>query len=418
MLDPKLIREHPEALKEALQKRGSSTEIVEHFMAEDQKWRELVSRADELKSKRNLGSKGKPTPESIKELKELSGQIKELDEDIRNAENRVSDIALMIPNKPDDSTPLGLSEEENVKVREWGCLPEFNFQPKEHDDLGVKLDILDFETAAKLSGARFVVYKGLGARLERALINFMLDVQTKEHGYKEIIPPYLVNSKAMTGTGQLPKFAEDLFSCKNGDYWLIPTAEVPLTNLHQKDILQVDQLPLKYTAYTPCFRSEAGSYGKDTKGIIRQHQFNKVEIVKFCKPEDSKEELEKLTGDAEKILQLLKLPYRVMSLCSGDIGFSSTKTYDLEVWFPSQQGYREISSCSNFKDFQARRAAIRFRRTPESKPEYVHTLNGSGLAVGRTFAAILENYQLADGSIIVPEALIHYMGGVEQITIN
>ena len=416
MLDSKLIRENPDLVKDALRKRGTEVAIIDEFLRVDQQWRDDVRKADELKNIRNQKSKGRPSPEDIQQLKKLSEQVKQLDSDIRAKEDAVKRILLTLPNIPDATVPEGTSETDNKTVSEWGRHPSFTFPPREHDQLGIDAGILDFETAAKLSGARFVVYKGLGARLERALINFMLDVQTGENGYQEIIPPLLVNTATMTGTGQLPKFADDLFGCKNGDYWLIPTAEVPLTNLHRETILSADQLPLKYTAVTPCFRSEAGSYGKDTKGIIRQHQFNKVELVKFALPEQSSQELEALTQDAEKILQRLELPYRVVELCTGDLGFSAAKTYDLEVWFPSQQCYREISSCSNFKDFQARRAGIRFRRTPEGKPEFAHTLNGSGLAVGRTFAAVLENYQQADGSIRIPEALVRYMDGTKIIT--
>ncbi|MFH1429629.1 MAG: serine--tRNA ligase [Candidatus Margulisiibacteriota bacterium] len=415
MLDAKLLRENPALVKEALAKRGAKPGIVDEYLIIDEEWRQLTMKADELKSIRNQQSKGKPSPEQIQQLKELSNKVKILDEEIREKGEQAKHLQLMIPNMPADSVPIGTSEADNKEVRAWGTLPEFNFAPIGHDQLGVENGILDFETAAKLSGARFVVYKGAGAALERALINFMLDIQTRENGYTEIMPPYLVNSDSMTGTGQLPKFADDLFCCKNGDFWLIPTAEVPLTNLHREEILAAEQLPLKYTAYTPCFRSEAGSYGKDTKGIIRQHQFNKIEIVKFSLPENSDQELETLTADAEKILQMLNLPYRVVELCTADLGFSAAKTYDIEAWFPFQNRYREISSCSNFKDFQARRAQIRFKRTHDSKPELLHTLNGSGLAVGRTFAAILENYQQEDGSIIVPEALLKYMGGVETI---
>ena len=410
MLDSKFIRENSEEVKQRLLTRGADITLVDSFLELDKQWREMVVRVDELKSSRNQQSKEKPSSEKIAQLKELSQQIKDLDDSIKEVETKLLQVHLIIPNLPAENCPVGKFEADNVLVRSWGEKPAFSFQPKEHDELGTALNILDFQAAAKMSGARFVVYKGLGAKLERALINFMLDIQTGEHGYTEIIPPLLVNSATMTGTGQLPKFADDLFCCKNGDYWLIPTAEVPLTNLHREEILSAEQLPLLYTAATPCFRSEAGSYGKDTKGIIRQHQFNKVEIVKFCVPEDSDSEHEKLTANAEKILQLLELPYRVVELCTADIGFSSAKTYDLEVWLPSQNCYREISSCSNFKDYQARRASIRFKRTKDSKPEFVHTLNGSGLAVGRTFAAILENYQQEDGSIKVPTALLKYIG--------
>jgi seryl-tRNA synthetase len=410
MLDSKLLRENPDLVRDALKKRGGDGMLVDQFLEADQQWRALVGEADELKNQRNQKSKGKPSPEELQALKTVSARIKELDLLIAEKEKATRDVQLIIPNLPEPDVPPGKSSAENKVVRQWGTPRVFDFTPKEHDEIGTRLGILDFESAAKLSGARFVVYKSLGAKLERALINFMLDTQTQEHGYTEILPPFLVNSASMTGTGQLPKFSDDLFACRDNDLWLIPTAEVPLTNLHREEILDGAKLPLKYTAYTPCFRREAGSYGKDTKGIIRQHQFNKVEIVQFVRPEDSETALETLTGHAEQILQKLGLPYRVVQLCTGDIGFSSAKTYDLEVWFPSQQCYREISSCSNFHDFQARRAAIRFRRDKESKPEFVHTLNGSGLAVGRAFAAILENYQQADGTVQIPECLVRYVG--------
>ena len=325
-------------------------------------------------------------------------------------ETELKEILLSIPNLPHASVPVGRDEADNPEVRRVGEVPSFAFEPKAHWDLGEDLGILDFERGAKVTGARFTFYRGLGARLERALINFMLDVHTREHGYTEFFPPFIANKESMTGTGQLPKFAEDMFKLEGLDYYLIPTAEVPITNLHRGEILDAKDLPRYYTAYSACFRAEAGSAGRDTRGIIRQHQFNKVEMVKFCLPENSYDELEKLVGNAERILQLLELPYRVITLCSGDIGFSSAKTYDLEVWLPSFNTYREISSCSNFEDFQARRADIKFRRDAKSKPEYVHTLNGSGLAIGRTVAAILENYQQADGSVLVPKVLRAFMG--------
>jgi seryl-tRNA synthetase len=371
---------------------------------------------EQLRSQLKAASKTKPTPEIIAANKKLSEEIKQKEIIVSQLDEEQRTKLLYIPNLPDESTPLGKSETDNKQIRTWGTPLQQGFTVLPHDELGINLGILNFEESGKISGARFAVYHGLGARLERALINFMLDTHTQEHGYEEILPPALVNSKAMTGTGQLPKFNEDLFACDKGDdFYLIPTAEVPVTNLHREEILDGNRLPILYTAWTPCFRREAGSYGKDTKGLIRQHQFNKVELVKFTTPEDSMAELEKLTLDAEKVLQKLQLPYRVVALSTGDIGFSSSKTYDLEVWFPSQNTYREISSCSNFKDYQARRASIRFKRTPEAKPEFVHTLNGSGLAVGRCFAAILENYQNADGSITVPEVLLPYMGGVKVI---
>jgi seryl-tRNA synthetase len=413
MLDARLLREQTDTVKTALSRRSPETAaLVDTFLDADRRWRDLLQEAETLKAERNQQSKTKPTPDQIAALKTLSTRIKELDGQITEREETARDLQLRIPNLPLPEVPTGAGSEDNVVLRTWGTPATMDFPAKEHDQLGTDLGVLDFDAGAKLSRARFVVYKGAGARLERALINFMLDVHTQDHGYTEILPPFLVNSRTMTGTGQLPKFADDLFVCREDDLWLIPTAEVPLTNIHSQEILAADQLPIYYTAFTPCFRREAGSYGKDTKGIIRQHQFNKVELVKFTRPEDSALELERLTNDAESILQKLHLPYRVMALCTGDLGFSSAKTLDLEVWFPSQNCYREISSCSNFVDFQARRAGIRFRRTPEAPVEFVHTINGSGLAVGRTFAAILENYQQANGSVNIPDALQPYMGGL------
>jgi len=349
-------------------------------------------------------------------MKEVSGRIKELDGELREVEESLEGLLLTVPNIPHAATPVGASEEENVEVRQWGTPGSFDFEVQDHVDIGAGLGILDFERASKLSGARFSLLKGAGARLERALINFMLDLHTTEHGYQETLPPFLVSRQTMTGTGQLPKFEDDLFHTEDVDLFLIPTAEVPVTNIHRDEILGADELPLCYTAFTPCFRKEAGSHGRDTRGLIRQHQFNKVELVKFVKPEDSDTELEKLLGNAETVLQKLGLPYRVVDLCTGDIGFSAARTFDIEVWLPAQNCYREISSCSTFTDFQARRANIRFRREPKAKPEFVHTLNGSGLAVGRTLVAILENFQQADGSVIIPEALRPYMGGMEKIS--
>jgi seryl-tRNA synthetase len=348
-------------------------------------------------------------------MKEVSGKIKELDNLLKETQDLLEKELLNLPNMPHPDVPDGLSEEKNVEVKKWGNLFEMAFEPKPHWDIGEALGILDFECAAKITGARFCLYKGAGARLERALINFMLDLHTKKHGYQEILPPFMVNSASMTGTGQLPKFEEDLFKCSNTDYYLIPTAEVPITNIHRDEILDGRKLPFYYTAYTPCFRAEAGSYGKDTRGLIRQHQFNKVELVKFVKPEDSYDELEKLLKNAEEVLRLLEIPYRVIVLCTGDVGFSAAKTYDIEVWLPGLGCYKEISSCSNFEDYQARRANIRFRETPEAKPSFVHTLNGSGLAVGRTMVAILENYQQADGSVAVPSVLKGYMDGMKSV---
>ena len=417
MLDMKFVRENPEAVLAGLQKRGSAL-TLDDFLALEKKRREVLTEVEALKSRRNTVSqeisrlkKAKEDAEAlILEMRSVGEKISELDETVRQVETELKEILLSIPNLPHASVPVGRDEADNPEVRRVGEVPSFAFEPKAHWDLGEDLGILDFERGAKVTGARFTFYLGLGARLERALINFMLDVHTREHGYTEFFPPFIANKESMTGTGQLPKFAEDMFKLEGLDYYLIPTAEVPITNLHRGEILDAKDLPRYYTAYSACFRAEAGSAGRDTRGIIRQHQFNKVEMVKFCLPENSYDELEKLVGNAERILQLLELPYRVITLCSGDIGFSSAKTYDLEVWLPSFNTYREISSCSNFEDFQARRADIKFRRDAKSKPEYVHTLNGSGLAIGRTVAAILENYQQADGSVLVPKVLRAFMG--------
>ena len=417
MLDMKFVRENPEAVLAGLQKRGSAL-TLDDFLALEKKRREVLTEVEALKSRRNTVSqeisrlkKAKEDAEAlILEMRSVGEKISELDETVRQVETELKEILLSIPNLPHASVPVGRDEADNPEVRRVGEVPSFAFEPKAHWDLGEDLGILDFERGAKVTGARFTFYRGLGARLERALINFMLDVHTREHGYTEFFPPFIANKESMTGTGQLPKFAEDMFKLEGLDYYLIPTAEVPITNLHRGEILDAKDLPRYYTAYSACFRAEAGSAGRDTRGIIRQHQFNKVEMVKFCLLENSYDELEKLVGNAERILQLLELPYRVITLCSGDIGFSSAKTYDLEVWLPSFNTYREISSCSNFEDFQARRADIKFRRDAKSKPEYVHTLNGSGLAIGRTVAAILENYQQADGSVLVPKVLRAFMG--------
>ena len=417
MLDMKFVRENPEAVLAGLQKRGSAL-TLDDFLALEKKRREVLTEVEALKSRRNTVSqeisrlkKAKEDAEAlILEMRSVGEKISELDETVRQVETELKEILLSIPNLPHASVPVGRDEADNPEVRRVGEVPSFAFEPKAHWDLGEDLGILDFERGAKVTVARFTFYRGLGARLERALINFMLDVHTREHGYTEFFPPFIANKESMTGTGQLPKFAEDMFKLEGLDYYLIPTAEVPITNLHRGEILDAKDLPRYYTAYSACFRAEAGSAGRDTRGIIRQHQFNKVEMVKFCLPENSYDELEKLVGNAERILQLLELPYRVITLCSGDIGFSSAKTYDLEVWLPSFNTYREISSCSNFEDFQARRADIKFRRDAKSKPEYVHTLNGSGLAIGRTVAAILENYQQADGSVLVPKVLRAFMG--------
>jgi seryl-tRNA synthetase len=423
MLDIKLVRNEPEKVREGMAKRGAQVPL-DQFINLDQTRRRKLTEVEQLKNKRNtvskevgrLKSQGQDAAGLIQEMQEVGAKIQELDGEIRGIEEELNRILMVIPNLPHESVPVGKDETENQFIRSWGEPRKFDFEPKSHDEVGTGLGIMDFERAAKISGARFVVMSGWGAKLERALFNFMLDLHTREHGYTEIFPPFLVNRASMTGTGQLPKFEEDMFKCIPGDFYLIPTAEVPVTNLHRDEILGPEQLPIKYAAYTACFRAEAGSAGRDTKGIIRQHQFNKVELVKFTKPEDSYVEHEKLVNDAEAVLQRLGLPYRVMLLCSGDQGFSAAKCYDLEVWLPSFNTYREISSCSNFEDFQARRANIRYRPAAGAKPEFVHTLNGSGVAVGRTVAAILENYQNADGSVTVPEALRPYLG-VEKLTI-
>ncbi|MFP7736896.1 serine--tRNA ligase [Priestia aryabhattai] len=424
MLDLKFLRANFNEVKEKLKFRGEDLTDLGRFEELDAKRRELIAQTEELKSKRNevsqqiaqLKREKQDADHLIVEMREVGDRVKQLDEELRGVEEELELLLLSIPNVPHESTPVGETEDDNVEVRKWGEIKQFDFEPKPHWDLGTDLNILDFERASKVTGSRFVFYKGLGARLERALINFMMDLHMDEHGYEEILPPYMVNRTSMTGTGQLPKFEEDAFKIKEEDYFLIPTAEVPVTNLHRDEILNGDQLPIAYTAYSACFRSEAGSAGRDTRGLIRQHQFNKVELVRFVKPEDSYDELEKLTGHAEKVLQLLGLPYRVLSMCTADLGFTAAKKYDIEVWIPSYETYREISSCSNFESFQARRANIRFRRDTKAKPEHVHTLNGSGLAIGRTVAAILENYQQEDGSIQIPEVLRPYMGNKEFIS--
>ncbi|MGG4394959.1 serine--tRNA ligase [Paenibacillus thiaminolyticus] len=424
MLDTKVLRNEFARVEQALEQRGKSKEMIAEFPELDARRREMLQETEQLKNRRNVVSQevakkkkaGESADDLIAEMREVGDRIKELDEEIRNIDAQIVEMTLAIPNLPHESVPVGLKEEENEEIRRWSEPTSFSFEPKAHWDAAQDLGILDFEAAAKVTGSRFVFYKKAGARLERALISFMLDVHTMQHGYEEILPPLIVNRDSLIGTGQLPKFEEDLFKLEGTDYFLIPTAEVPVTNLHRDEILNVEDLPRYYTAYSACFRSEAGAAGRDTRGLIRQHQFNKVEMVKLVKPEDSYEELESLTRHAENILQQLKLPYRVMALCTGDLGFSSAKTYDLEVWLPSSGTYREISSCSNFEDFQARRANIRFRRDAKSKPEFVHTLNGSGLAIGRTVAAILENYQQADGSVIIPDVLRPYMGGLERLT--
>jgi seryl-tRNA synthetase len=423
LLDIKLLRTNFEEVKAKLQLRGGDVSNIEQFGELDSKRRELLVEVENLKSRRNevsqeisvLKREKKDAEALIIEMREVGDKIKNLDEEIRVVEEQLDAMLYTIPNLLNDDVPHGLTEDDNVELRRVGEVPSFSFEPKAHWDLGTDLEILDFERAAKVTGSRFTFYKGLGAKLERALISFMLDLHTEEHGYTEIMPPYIVNRGSMVGTGQLPKFEEDAFRIEKNDFFLVPTAEVPVTNYHREEILEGSQLPIAYTAFSACFRSEAGSAGRDTRGLIRQHQFNKVELVRFVKPEDSYNELEKLTAHAEKVLQLLGLPYRVIALCAGDIGFTSAKTYDIEVWLPSYDAYKEISSCSNFESFQARRANIRFRREPKAKPEFVHTLNGSGLAIGRTVSAILENYQQEDGSVIVPEVLRPYMGGREVI---
>ncbi|MFO8048553.1 MAG: serine--tRNA ligase [Desulfosudaceae bacterium] len=424
MLDIKFVRQNPQAVRTALEARGGQAELVDSFIQYDLKRRDLLAEAETLRHQRNVASdaiatmkkNGEKADGPIEEMRAVSARIKQLNEQLSETDKKISDLLLQIPNLPDASVPYGSDETDNPVLREYGQPPEFSFKPAAHWDLGEALGILDFSRAAKITGARFPLYTGAGARLERALINFMLDIHTTEHGYTECLPPFIVNSRSMTGTGQLPKFEDDLFKLENWDYYLIPTAEVPVTNIYQDEILAAGDMPLKYAAFTPCFRSEAGSYGKDTKGLIRQHQFNKVELVKFSLPENSVDELEKLLRDAESILRRLELPYRVITLCTGDLGFSSLKTYDIEVWFPAQNKYREISSCSNFGDFQARRAGIRFKREGQKGTEFAHTLNGSGLAVGRTLAALLENYQRSDGTIVIPEALQPYMQNLTAIT--
>ena len=421
MLDLKTIRENPETVKNRLKRRGGDfKELDELLKPEEDRWLGLQE-SEALKNKKKklsaevgqLKQNGQDASELMEEVRAIKISIKELDEKIQAWEQLVQEKLLVIPNIPEDSITDGADEGTNRLVRVWGTKPEFLFKPKNHVEIGERLDLIDFKRAAKISGARFVFYKGLGAGLLRALINFMIDVQTRENGYQELYPPFLVNKESMQGTGQLPKFEEELFATRNDPLYLIPTAEVPVTNFHRNEILEEESLPICYAAYTPCFRREAGSYGKDTQGLIRQHQFDKVELVKFSRPEESSAELETLVENAESILKKLNLHYRVMELCAGDLGFSAAKTYDLEVWLPSQDTYREISSCSNFTDYQARRARIRCKKRSGGKPEFVHTLNGSGLAAGRLFVALLENYQQEDGTVIVPEALRSYMHGQE-----
>ncbi|MEW6115867.1 MAG: serine--tRNA ligase [Nitrospirota bacterium] len=416
MLDARFVRENINMLKKALEKRNYDIDLSGFLSLEEERLA-LLKETEELRNKRNTVSEeigkmkrqGLNADALVAEMKGVSDRIKEIDEKLKGIEEKTGQFLLNIPNIPHESVPVGKDETENVEVRKWGEPRTFDFTPLNHWDIAETLDIIDFERGAKIAGARFAVMKGAGARLERALMNLMLDMNTSK-GYKEIFPPILVNRESMTGTGQLPKFEAELFRVADPEFYLIPTAEVPVTNIHRDEILREEQLPIYYTAYTPCFRREAGSYGKDVRGLIRQHQFNKVELVKFTRPEDSYNELEKLTADAEAILQKLQLPYRVIVLCTGDMGFSSAKTYDIEVWLPGQNRYREISSCSNFEDFQARRANIRFKREGKKGTEFVHTLNGSGLAIGRTLVAVLENYQQKDGTVVVPEALRPYMG--------
>lgn len=418
MLDIKRLREDFDNVKAAVERRGKGDFGIDNVMVFDEKRRSILAEVEQMKNLQKIESKkipqmkknGEDTTALMEEMKELSDKIKALDEQVSEAEANLKDALLNVPNTPHPTVPDGKDDQDNVELRKWGEPTSFDFEPKAHWDIGEDLDILDFERAAKLSGTRFTVYKGLGARLERSVINFMLNLHTEEHGFTEILPPFMVGRAAMTGTGQLPKFEDDMFYVPAKDHFLIPTAEVPVTNLRAGEILDGADLPIYYTAYTPCFRKEAGSAGRDTRGLIRQHQFNKVELVKFANPDNSYDELESLTHAAEEVLQILNIPYRVVKLSAGDLGFSSAMTYDIEVWMPSYGRYVEISSCSNFEDYQARRANIRFRREPKDKAEFVHTLNGSGLAVGRTVAAILENYQQADGSVKVPEALVKYMG--------
>ncbi len=421
MLDKNFVRENLDFVRERLGTRGGDYSLDE-LVALDAEWRQVLLRSEELRRQRNeaseqigkLKKEGQDTSAQQSCVKAISNEIKSLEETLRRLEEKLNTLLHSIPNLPHESVPVGLDESANAEVRRWGSPPYFSFHPMDHVDLGVSLGILDIDRAAKIAGARFALLCGTGARLERALIHFMLDVHTHEHGYREVLPPFMANSASLFGTGNLPKFAQDLFRVEGTDYYLIPTAEVPLTNLYNGEILDGATLPQKFAAYTPCFRSEAGSYGKDTRGLIRQHQFNKVELVKFADPATSYDELESLTRDAEAVLQRVGLHYRVVALCTGDMGFSSAKTYDIEVWLPSQNRFREISSCSNFEAFQARRANIRFRNAT-GKKQFVHTLNGSGLAVGRTWLAILENYQQGDGTVLIPEALRPYMDGLERI---
>ena len=427
MLDIRRIRENKDEVIAAVNRRGTDyTQAIEDVLKVDEERRALASKIDTLKAEQNKDSKlipqykkeGKDTTELMAEMKKLADEIKEGAAEVSRLEKLQEDMLLMIPNTPDASVPDGKDDNDNIELRRWGEPTKFDFEPKAHWDLGKELDILDPERAAKVTGARFHFYKGLGSRLERAVLNFYLDLHTTEHGYTEMFPPFIANADSMRGTGQLPKFGEDMFKVEGKDWYLIPTAEVPVTNYHRDEILDGTKLPIKYAAYSGCFRAEAGSAGRDTRGLIRQHEFNKVEMVKFARPDQSWAELETLTWNAEHALQLLGLPHRVIALCAGDMGFSSAKTYDVEVWMPSYNSYKEISSCSNFTDYQARRMQIRYKNNPKDKAELIHTLNGSGLAIGRTTAAIIENYQNEDGSITVPEVLVPYMRGVTRIEKN
>jgi seryl-tRNA synthetase len=428
MLDLNYVRENLDAVRAALQKRNMSADALDDFARADEARRRVIAESDRLNAERNSASReigalmkeGKRDEADARRqaVGDLKERIGELDRKRDEVEARMRELLSTLPNIPHESVPSGRDESANVEVRRWGTKPEFDFEPRDHVDLGTALGILDLERATKIAGARFAILIGAGARLERALVNFMLELHTREHGYTETLPPFIVNREALFGTGQLPKFEQDLFKLEDDrGFYLIPTAEVPVTNYYAGEILDASQLPMKFVAYTPCFRSEAGSYGKDTRGVIRQHQFEKVEVVKYALPEDSYDELEALTRNAEKVLQLLGIHYRVVTLSTGDLGFSNAKTYDIEVWLPSQRAFREISSCSNYESFQARRANIRFRRGG-GKPEFVHTLNGSALAVGRTWVAVLENFQQADGSIVVPEVLRPYMGGIDRIGVT
>jgi seryl-tRNA synthetase len=425
MLDVKILRNEFDRVKQSLAHRGEQLNEIGAFSELDTRRRELLQESEQLKNRRNVVSQevaqkkkaGEDAETLILEMRQVGDRIKELDDEVRVLEEEIDQILLSIPNLPHETVPIGESEDDNVEIRRVGDIPSFSFEAKPHWDIAQQLDILDFETAGKVTGSRFVFYKGLGARLERALINFMMDLHADQHGYKEMLPPFMVNRASMTGTGQLPKFEEDAFKVEGTDYFLIPTSEVPVTNYYRDEIVSGEMLPIQIVAFSANFRSEAGSAGRDTRGLIRQHQFNKVELVQFVRPEESYNALEQLVGHAEKVLQLLQLPYRVLNMCTADLGFTAAKKYDIEVWIPSNESYREISSCSNFEDFQARRANIRFRRDTKSKPEFVHTLNGSGLAVGRTVAAILENYQQEDGSVIIPEVLRPYMGNRDKITV-